>query len=57
MKFTIFTSLLFLSTMSFAQKNTTSPKGEVMYHVFQRSFYDSDGNTHGDLNGLKQKLP
>ena len=57
MKFTIFTSLLFLSTMSFAQKNMTSPKGEVMYHDFQRSFYDSDGNTHGDLNGLKQKLP
>ena len=57
MKFTIFTSLLFLSTMSFAQKNMTFPKGEVMYHVFQRSFYDSDGNTHGDLNGLKQKLP
>ena len=35
MKFTIFAILLFLSSMSFAQKNMTSPKGEVMYHVLK----------------------
>ncbi len=31
-------------------------KPEVIYHVFQRSFYDSDGDQHGDLNGLREKL-
>jgi hypothetical protein len=29
---------------------------EVVYHVFQRSFYDSDGDQHGDLRGLTSKL-
>lgn len=33
-----------------------SEKAEVIYHVFQRSFYDSDGDGHGDLNGLREKL-
>jgi alpha-amylase len=28
----------------------------VMYHLCQRSFYDSNGDLHGDLNGLRQKL-
>ena len=56
MKYLFFTCALFLSSTIFAQKSNNT-KGEVMYHVFQRSFYDSDGNTHGDLNGLKQKLP
>ena len=32
------------------------PKGEVIYHVSQRSFYDSNGDLQGDLNGLRQKL-
>jgi len=32
------------------------PKGEIIYHVFQRSFYDSDGDLHGDFNGLRSKL-
>ncbi|RYE18991.1 MAG: alpha-amylase [Sphingobacteriales bacterium] len=30
--------------------------GEVIYHVCQRSFYDSNGDLNGDLNGLRQKL-
>jgi alpha-amylase len=29
---------------------------EVIYHVFLRSFYDSNGDRHGDFNGLRQKL-
>lgn len=29
---------------------------EVVYHVIQRSFYDSDGDGHGDLAGLTSKL-
>ncbi len=37
----------------FAQKNA---KSEVIYHLFQRSFYDSNGDSHGDLNGVRQKL-
>ena len=57
MKYTFITLLLLLGSTSFAQKNNTAKKGEVIYHVFQRSFYDSDGNRHGDLNGLQQKLP
>jgi glycosidase len=34
----------------------TSRSGEVIYHVFLRSFYDSNGDLHGDFNGLRQKL-
>jgi len=33
-----------------------APGAEVMYHVFQRSFYDANGDQHGDLKGLRQKL-
>lgn len=29
---------------------------EVVYHVFQRSFYDSNGDNIGDLKGLREKL-
>ena len=50
-------ALLFMNSSSFAQQSRSTIKGEVFYHVFQRSFYDSDGNLHGDLSGLKQKLP
>lgn len=31
-------------------------KDEIIYHIFQRSFYDSNGDKHGDLNGIYQKL-
>ena len=29
---------------------------EVIYHVMPRSFYDSNGDRHGDLNGFVEKL-
>lgn len=29
---------------------------EVIYHVMPRSFYDSNGDLHGDLNGFVEKL-
>ncbi len=35
---------------------TNQSKGEIIYHVFQRSFYDSNGDLQGDLNGLREKL-
>ncbi len=30
---------------------------EVVYHIFQRSFRDSNGDGHGDLEGVRQSLP
>lgn len=32
------------------------PQPEVIYQLFQRSFYDSNGDKIGDLNGVYQKL-
>jgi len=39
--------------MSFQPANVPD---EIIYHVFQRSFYDSNGDGHGDLTGLTEKL-
>jgi alpha-amylase len=40
-----------------AQHKTHAPaKDEIIYHIFQRSFYDSNGDQHGDLNGVREKL-
>ncbi|MGC4021233.1 MAG: alpha-amylase family glycosyl hydrolase [Cyclobacteriaceae bacterium] len=42
---------LFLTVTSYGQN-----KAEIFYHVVQRSFYDSNGDHIGDLNGLRKKL-
>jgi alpha-amylase len=37
-------------------RDITDWNDEIIYHVFQRSFYDSNGDRNGDLNGLASKL-
>lgn len=39
-----------------ANKGPHNWNNEVIYHVMQRSFYDSNGDRHGDLNGFVEKL-
>ena len=36
--------LLMSSITSLAQNKSTETKGEIIYHVFQRSFYDGNGD-------------
>ena len=63
MKYSIFlfivSILLNLSCSSDRTQKTRDDEAwnsEIIYHVFQRSFYDSNGDRNGDLNGLTQKL-
>lgn len=52
-------AIFLFSNLGCSQPNQTEkpkPPNEVIYHVFLRSFYDSNGDLHGDLNGLGQKL-
>jgi len=46
---------LFLNISSLHSQEKNQNK-EIIYHVLQRSFYDSNGDLHGDLNGLNSKL-
>ena len=50
--------LLSFANRSFSQQpgHPNDPQGEVIYHLFQRSFYDSNGDLQGDLNGVREKL-
>ncbi|HWJ27684.1 MAG TPA: alpha-amylase family glycosyl hydrolase, partial [Flavisolibacter sp.] len=46
-----------IKTSSATQQTIDNPyHDEVIYHVVQRSFYDSNGDLQGDLKGLRQKL-
>ena len=38
-------------------ESSTNENGSMSYEIFVRSFYDSDKNGIGDLNGVKAKLP
>lgn len=52
------TALLLLITIipSSSDAQKTTAQGEIIYHVFQRSFYDSNSDNIGDVNGLRVKL-
>lgn len=47
--------LLLLSALCTIRAQEHVPD-ETIYHVFQRSFYDSNGDNNGDFNGLRLKL-
>ncbi len=53
-KFSIALLLCLLTSQIIYAQN--QPKAEIIYHVFQRSFYDSNDDLQGDLKGLEQKL-
>lgn len=38
------------------QTAANSNQDEVIYHIFLRSFYDSNGDGIGDINGIREKL-
>ena len=45
--------LIFFLTLSSAN---LIAQQEVIYHIFQRSFFDSNADGYGDLKGIEQKL-
>jgi glycosidase len=53
-----FLVVVLLNTSIFGQNkiDTRSSQPEIIYHLFQRSFYDSNGDLQGDLNGIIIKL-
>lgn len=67
MKPGITTTIFLIIALALSQTSCTStlPKdasaahdwnNEIIYHVMQRSFYDSSGDGHGDLNGIVKQL-
>lgn len=57
---TLFLPLVFALAACGAPSPAPTPpdwRDEVVYHVFVRSFQDSDGDLHGDLRGLSDRIP
>lgn len=52
----LYFALLFFLSYNIHAQSQNAANGEIIYHVFQRSFYDSNGDLHGDFNGIRQKL-
>lgn len=52
-------ALVALPTQAAAQPAPTRDvlANEIVYHIFQRSFRDSNGDGHGDLEGVRESLP
>ncbi len=56
-KHTLVTIFLLLAVPALrAQKTKAHYNSEIIYHVCQRSFYDSNRDLQGDIKGLQQKL-
>lgn len=55
MKWGIILAALFAFTAP-AQARPVSPPPEMVYHIFVRSFADSNGDRQGDLAGIRQRL-
>ncbi|GAB5564234.1 MAG: alpha-amylase family glycosyl hydrolase [Winogradskyella sp.] len=63
MKCNIVFMIIFLVTASCSKQKDNAikeevlkEKGEVFYHIFQRSFFDTNNDLHGDLNGIVEKI-
>ena len=55
--FPLLSIILFLSTVVHAQTSHQDWwKSTTVYQIYPRSFYDTDGDGLGDLNGIIQKL-
>ncbi|MDR3697063.1 alpha-amylase family glycosyl hydrolase [Mucilaginibacter sp.] len=55
----LFLSLSFSTVIAKITSKAKTPdhkQEEIIYHIFQRSFYDSNGDMQGDLNGIRLKL-
>ena len=50
-------SLSGCSPSGYKFEEVSNENGSMAYEVFVRSFYDTDGDGVGDLNGVKEKLP
>ncbi|HEY8927649.1 MAG TPA: alpha-amylase family glycosyl hydrolase [Mucilaginibacter sp.] len=53
---TLLLSILTIAGANAQEQKKAAANEEIIYHIFQRSFYDSNGDMHGDLNGIHQKL-